>query len=191
MTRLLTPEDFYAFKLVEDVRISPDGSRIAYVQAEVDREAYEYRRSIWIQPVEGGEPLQFTTGAHDSSPRWSPDGRMLAFVRAPASDVKPKDVEERARASARRKSGSFHLDGGEARQLTFQRDGASGPVWSPDGTQIAFTAQDRRARRSRGGRRGAARKDDPACAHDRQSLVSRRWAGLHLCTALAHLQRFR
>jgi dipeptidyl aminopeptidase/acylaminoacyl peptidase len=141
MTRLLTPEDFYALKLVEDVRISPDGSRIAYVQVEVDREAYEYRRSIWIMPVEGGEPLHFTTGAHDSSPRWSPDGRMLAFVRKPASGVKPKSAEERDKGIGSPQIWLIPLDGGEAQQLTFRRDGASGPVWSPDGGQIAFTAK--------------------------------------------------
>src|SRR5581483_10129861 len=112
MSRLLLPEDFYALKQVEDVRISPDGSRIAYVQAEVDREAYEYRRSIWIVPAEGGEPRRFTTGTRDSSPRWSPDGRMLAFVRAPAGDMKPKSKEERARGVGSPQIWVIAADGG-------------------------------------------------------------------------------
>src|SRR5215472_11975789 len=95
MPRLLAPEDLYALKLVEDPRIAPDGTRIAYVQMSIDRESYEYRRSIWVAPFEDGEPRQFTAGPNDSAPSWSPDGRMLAFLRAPGGEVKPADETER------------------------------------------------------------------------------------------------
>ena len=140
MSRLLTPEDLYAIVLADDPRISPDGSRVAFVKTEIDRESYEYRRSIWIVPATGGETIRFTAGPNDRDPRWSPDGKALAFVRGPAGEVKPENEEERDRGKGQPQLWVLPADGGEARQLTFLRHGASNPVWSPDGTTILFAA---------------------------------------------------
>jgi dipeptidyl aminopeptidase/acylaminoacyl peptidase len=122
--RRLQADDLLALKLAGDSQISPDGSRIAYVQQEIDKEKNEYKNSIWLAR-EGQAPIPFTSGPKDSSPRWSPDGRYLAFV------------------SGRSGSGQIWLlplEGGEARQLTRIKGGAGNPVWSPDGKYLAFTA---------------------------------------------------
>jgi dipeptidyl aminopeptidase/acylaminoacyl peptidase len=142
MTRRLEPQDLYAIKLVEDPQITPDGERIAYVVAEIDREAYEYHRSIWIADATGAaEPRRFTSGENDSHPRWSPDGRSLAFVRSPAGEVKPKNKEERDRGVGKPQLWVMPADGGEAHQLTWLRDGAGDPTWSPDSATIVFSAE--------------------------------------------------
>src|SRR5437762_10867178 len=79
--RAITPDDLYALRIPSDVQLSPDGERVAYVLTTIEREADEYRSSIWTVPAKGGEPVQFTRGAkHDSAPRWSPDGQSLAFL---------------------------------------------------------------------------------------------------------------
>src|SRR5260370_333934 len=117
MSRLLTPEDLYALKLCGDPRISPDGTRIAYVHSEIDREAYEYRRSIWVTPTAGGAPRQFTSGPKDSAPRWSPDGSRLAFVRAPGGEVKPSSAEEHAKGKGKPQIWLMPADGGEPHHL--------------------------------------------------------------------------
>ena len=142
MTRMLTPDDLYAIKLVEEPRISPDGTRIAYVLQEMDRERYEYRRSIWLVSVEGGEPRRFTAGPNDHAPRWSPDGRTLAFVRSPASAdaARPTNAQERDRGKGSGQVWLMPADGGEPHQLTYLRYGASAPVWSPDGATLLFSA---------------------------------------------------
>src|SRR5438128_74761 len=141
MTRRLEPDDLYAIKLVEDPQLTPDGDRVAYVVVEIDRKTYEYHRSIWVAGTETGQPRRYTAGENDTTPRWSPDGRSLAFTRAPAGEVKPKTEEERDRGVGKPQIWLLPADGGEARQLTSARWGASGPVWSPDGTVIVYVAE--------------------------------------------------
>ncbi len=140
MSRPPAPEDQYALTLAEHPQLSPDGERIAYVVTTIDRPTYEYRRAIWIAPAAGGEPRRYTAGPNDSSPAWSPDGRSLAFVRAPAGDTKPKNAEERDRGVGRPQIWILPADGGEARQLTFERHGAGSPTWSPDSSALLYTS---------------------------------------------------
>jgi dipeptidyl aminopeptidase/acylaminoacyl peptidase len=141
MTRPVEAEDLYAIKLVEDPQISPDGERIAYVLAEIDRSSYEYRRSIWLTPTGGGQATRYTSGDNDRSPRWSPDGRALVFLRKPAGDVKPKSDEERDRGVGQPQLWVLSAEGGEARQLTWAADGAAEPTWAPGGETIIYSAE--------------------------------------------------
>src|SRR2546421_8879218 len=141
MSRRLEPQDLYAIKLVEDPQIAPDGERIAYVLAEIDRSSYEYRRSIWLVPADRGNPARYTGGDNDFNPRWSPDGGALAFLRGPAGEVKPKNEEERDRGIAKAQLWVLPADGGEARQLTRAREGVGEPEWSPDGAFIVYSAE--------------------------------------------------
>ena len=141
MSRRLEPQDLYAIKLVEDPQIAPDGERIAYVKAEIDRQTYDYHRSIWVITVDGTQGRRYTAGDNDTTPRWSPDGRSLAFLRAPAGEVKPKNEDERDRGIAKAQLWVLPADGGEARQLTRARDGVGEPEWSPDGAFIVYSAE--------------------------------------------------
>ena len=141
MPRLLAPEDLLAMRIPEEPQISPDGALLAYALTEIDAEEYAYRRSIWVVPTAGGEPRRFTSGPKDTTPRWSPDGKTLAFVRAPRDEVKPKTAEERARGVGKPQVWLLPANGGEARQLTFQRHGAGSPRWSPDGATLLFVAE--------------------------------------------------
>ena len=85
MTRRLEPQDLYAIKLIDDPQITPDGGRIAYVVVEIDRKSYEYHRSIWVVATVQGQARRYTAGDNDTNPRWSPDSRALAFIRAQTS----------------------------------------------------------------------------------------------------------
>jgi dipeptidyl aminopeptidase/acylaminoacyl peptidase len=141
MPRRLEPEDLYAVKLVDDPQITPDGQRVAYVVVEIDRKTYEYHRTIWVSDTAQSRPRRYTAGDNDTTPRWSPDGRSMAFVRAPAGEVKPKNEEERDRGVGKPQLWLLTADGGEARQLTWARWGAGDPVWSPDGAVIVYAAE--------------------------------------------------
>jgi dipeptidyl aminopeptidase/acylaminoacyl peptidase len=126
----MRPEDVYALTSVGDLRISPDGRRVAYVVNWVDREENGYRSAIWVAPLDGSEePRQLTSGARsDGSPRWSPDGRWLAFV-------SNRDGEDE---TAHGELYVLPADGGEPRRLTEGKEGVESLAWSPDSRRIAF-----------------------------------------------------
>jgi dipeptidyl aminopeptidase/acylaminoacyl peptidase len=128
--RPIAETDIYSFKWIANPRISPDGSRIAYVHVSVNAKHDGYDTALWIIPASGGPARQLTSGPRDSSPQWSPDGKLLVFVRAGEKDGKPQPGQLYLLA----------MDGGEARQLTDVAKGAAGPVWSPDGRSIAFSS---------------------------------------------------
>lgn len=138
----MTPEDLYDFHFLADAQISPDGSRVAYVVRTIDHENNAYRSGIWLLPADGsGEGARFTSGpGQDALPRWSPDGKSLAFVSdrdAPSGDGKkrkPKNVFV------------LSLAGGEARRLTSFDEDAGDLTWSPDGRQLAFALKDAKAK---------------------------------------------
>src|SRR6266496_1193628 len=142
MARLITIEDLYQVKFLSRPRISPDSKQVAYVVTTIDGQKHEYRSAIWLSAADGGEARRFTAeSAHTGDPTWSPDGRWLAFVsdrEGDAADTKQKDQKKQGKGKPQ--IWLIPTDGGEARQLTSMEHGASSPVWSPDGTQIAFTS---------------------------------------------------
>jgi dipeptidyl aminopeptidase/acylaminoacyl peptidase len=127
----MKPEDVFALTSVGDPRLSPDGRRVAYVVSRTDGEANAYRTAIWLATPDGSEePRQLTSGErNDGSPRWSPDGRWLAFV-------SNRDGEDEKKAK-----GQLYVlpaNGGEPRRLTDGKESVESVAWSPDSSRIAF-----------------------------------------------------
>jgi dipeptidyl aminopeptidase/acylaminoacyl peptidase len=129
--RGLLPTDLSIIKDAGDVQISPDGSRVVYVLGESTPDRSRTISRLWIVPAAGGESKRLTTGeAGESTPRWSPDGKFIAFYSnrdgrdglwiVPAEGGEPKLVTRVLRTN-------FYLKGaGESF------------AWAPDGKRIAF-----------------------------------------------------
>ncbi|GER86139.1 putative peptidase YuxL [Dictyobacter vulcani] len=142
MGRSITIDDLYALKFVSRPRISPDGQRLAYVETTIDEQKHEYHSAIWVASLQDGQARRFTSGtANAHSPDWSPDGRWLAFVSERVGEDLSKDpAVQKKQGKGKPQIWILPTDGGEAQQLTFMPHGAASPVWSPDGTQVAFNA---------------------------------------------------
>lgn len=130
--RAITETDLFKFVWIADPQISPDGSRVAYVRVWVNQKSDRYDSALWIVPTSGGPARQLTSGPRDGAPRWSPDGKTLAFIRSSEKDGKPQPQQIYL----------LSFDGGEAQQLTDSPRSPAGFEWSPDGKTIAFVSRE-------------------------------------------------
>jgi len=136
--RSITEKDLFQFNWIGDPQLSPDGSRVAFVKVSVNDKKDGYDTSIWSVSTRGDEePRRIASGSHDSSPRWSPDGKWLAFIRS-------SEAPAPAASTPGRTSGPqlymLPTTGGESWKVTDMPRGVGSPVWSPDGKMIAFSA---------------------------------------------------
>jgi dipeptidyl aminopeptidase/acylaminoacyl peptidase len=136
-TRGVTAEDYYAFETLGDPHFSPDGSTIAFVVTTVDQKQNRRRSEIWSVASDGSRPpvLLTTAPQSSSSPRWSPDGKIVAFLSArPAAG-------DSAGEAARTQVWLLPMTGGEPRRLTTLANGVSSFQWSPDGSRLAVVSR--------------------------------------------------
>jgi len=123
----LTFEDLVKVQRIADPQLSPDGKWIAYEVGVVDLAANKTVKHIRVIPAEGGEPRQLTRGDwSDTSPRWSPDGKSLAFISTRGGNSQIWILS---------------LDGGDPRALTSLSTEADGVTWAAHGDTLLFTSQ--------------------------------------------------
>jgi dipeptidyl aminopeptidase/acylaminoacyl peptidase len=159
----LTAEDVITGPRVNDPQVSPDGALVLYQVGEPSLETNKVVNHLWLVPTEGGEPKRLTNGAGEAEGRWSPDGKRIAYV---------------GRTSEGPQLFVMNADGTGADQVTKLFSGAGGPVWSPDGTRILFTAEVWTAAGDDAGQRAEAkaRADAGTSAQIWDGLLYRHWS---------------
>lgn len=123
----LTSDDLYRLAPVGDPRLSPDGQHVVYCQQRIERDSQKAFVNLYLVPTGPGRTRQFTVGdQRDTRPRWSPDGRTIAFL---------SDRGGKARLY------TIPVDGGEARPLGTWHGALGAFAWSPDGRRLAVTVR--------------------------------------------------
>ena len=123
--RGFTGLDLFKLEGATDPQISPDGSQVAYVRKSADIMTDKMRPGIWLIDVKTGRHRPVLTGTGAAmSPRWSPDGRRLAYVSAEGESPPQLHV--------------LWLDSGATAKVTGLPQSPSNLAWSPDGKSIAY-----------------------------------------------------
>jgi len=139
--RVLAVDDLFALARVREARISPDGERVAYTVSTSDFDQDRTETALWLVPTaahgngahgNGGAWRATAPGYSASHPRWSPDGRRLAFLAA----------KKTGDQSAQTEVWAFDLRGGDAQPLTAVPQGVDSFEWSPDGSRLLLTITD-------------------------------------------------
>ena len=124
--RPLRASDLYHLRSVSDPQLSPDGAWVAYSVTAIDSAKDKSDSDVWMTSWDGAQSIRLTSSPEgESSPRWSPDGRYLAFVSG-RQEGKGGQV--------------WLLDrrGGEAQRLTTFKGGISEFAWSPDAKRLVL-----------------------------------------------------
>jgi dipeptidyl aminopeptidase/acylaminoacyl peptidase len=117
--RALSFDEFIGLKVVSDPQLSPTGRWVAYAVNTISLQDNRGSSRVWLVDVGTGESRALTGGpGSDRSPRWSPDGRTLAFI-------------------STRQGGpqiwTLSVTGGEAQKASSLPDGVNEFAWLPDG----------------------------------------------------------
>lgn len=127
----MNPADLALLRIPGVPTLSPDGMLAVVAVTRLDLDEDAYRSQLWIVPTDGSaEPRRLTHGWNDSAPRFSPDGRWLAFLRAPKGGRPQLHV--------------LPTEGGDAFAVTTDAQhplGAGAPTWSADSARIAYVAR--------------------------------------------------
>ncbi|MGI8957640.1 MAG: S9 family peptidase [Chthoniobacterales bacterium] len=129
--RPLKPEDFAAIRDVDEPNLSPDGRSVAYVVGTVDLKKNKQPKNLWLANWDSSENRALTFGDDaQTHPRWSPDGKWLAFLSSRTDESDNDQLWILASA------------GGEAEKLTTEKGSVNDFAWSPDSKRIVLVVYD-------------------------------------------------
>lgn len=138
--RHFRPEDVHRLKDVGDIAVSPDGEWVAYRVRTTNLDKDERPSDLFMVSWDGSTRIQLThtDDSKESRPRFSPDGKYLAFVAARGDGGSDESDDPRSKSQV----WMLNRSGGEAQRLTELPGGVSGFEWSPDSTRLVLVSRD-------------------------------------------------
>lgn len=128
--RLMEPEDVLQVKGISDLNLSPDGKRVLFTVRECDLKGNEYNTDIWLLELRDSSLFKITQSPkQDNTPRWSPDGKLIAFI---------------SNRDGKNQIYIMRTDIGESRKLTDSPTGVDSFEWTPDSKNIVYLMKDSR-----------------------------------------------
>jgi dipeptidyl aminopeptidase/acylaminoacyl peptidase len=140
--KALTLDDFFNSVSITAVEISPDGQSVVIGAERADWEQSIFRRDLWLyrDGANGGSLTQLTQSGHDGDPKWSPDGRWIAFLSERKTSV-GKDGEAEGKEEPTSQIFLIAADGGEAFPATRGEEEVHAFCWSPDSKSLYFATR--------------------------------------------------
>src|SRR5579872_1208399 len=140
----LTLDDFFNSVSFPSVEISPDGSSVVIETERADWDQQIFRRDLWLyrDDAKSGSLIQLTQSGHDSEPKWSPDGKWIAFVsERKSASGKSDDADSDSNDGDTSQLYVISPNGGEAIQLTEGAEDVHSFAWSADSQTIYFATR--------------------------------------------------
>ena len=144
----LTLDEFFNAVSYPALDVSPDGNSVVIETDRADWEQQIFRKDLWLyRDANGGSLVQLTESGHDTSPKWSPDGRWIAFLSDRKTDTDASDdsdSDDDTGSSKNEGVDQIYLispDGGEAFAITQGQEEVHSFSWSADSKTIYFATR--------------------------------------------------
>src|SRR6185503_15191743 len=172
----LTPRAMLEAKIPHSVCLSPDGRQVVFAVEEADFEESRVISRLWMADTAGGNARRITHSYEgEAVPRWSPDGKWIAFLSVRPDMTEPPPENEEEEDLHKEQIWVLPASGGEAHRLTNAREGVRGFEWAPDSGSIIFLAPEARPQPLQYVRDDARkRKIDPIVEH-KEKLRQQIW----------------
>src|SRR5262249_42600419 len=160
--RPITIADYFLIHEVRDPQIDADGRWIAYTISSPNREEDKSESRIWMISTAGGEAIPLTAeGSSSSHPRWSLDGKWLAFLSS--------------RNEGKTQVWLLNRRGGEAQKLTDTPQDVEDFAWSPDSTRLALILRDPTEEELEAAKNKDKANDAPGAEKGKKSKTQKPW----------------
>ena len=135
----LTLDEFFNSVGVTGLELSPDGNSVVMATERADWDQQIFRTDLWLYRDDAKSLIQLTQSGHDSEPKWSPDGRWIAFVsERKTSAEKSDDADSNSKDEGTTQIYLISPNGGEAFPVTQGDEDVHAFSWSPNSQTIYF-----------------------------------------------------